>query len=619
MRARVRAERLLLVALALAAPARGCKPADDAASLVARHVAWLGGREALERLHDLRIRGRMRTAGLEGEVRLDLRRDGYLRSDYDLGAFRIAHGLAGEDAWVLNASGQVEDMGRRTAIEQRRELDRWFSRHLLGSDVTIQPLEPVEREDRSWPAVRFAYPDGDAWDLLVDADGRAAWARETTDTATIWYRLDDWREVGGVRFPFRVESFEPDPAENASIVLEAIVADAGLDAEAFARPAAGPSVARIADGAAATDWSPLDFTAGPCICTRGTVNGTAAEILLDSGAGITVIEQRTAARAGLVAAGSVKAEGVSGSTPAGLVGGVTIALEGLEVGELTAATIDLARANADLEVILGKEVFHNLVVDVDYPNARVRFHDPARFAYDGPGRRVPIEPAESGHRQLELRVEELPAAIVEIDTGSNGTLDLFRVYTDENGLLDGRAPVSERLGAGVGGTTVYKSATLRSITFAGHVLREVPVSFHRDAAGAYNTRRLAGNLGTGVLSRFRVVFDYAHGCLWVEPGAGWDRPFERDGTGLQFEVEPDALRVVFVAPGSPAAGVGAGAGANARAEWKVGDRIVEIDGVPVGEDYWKRVDGWNRRAAGTVVRLKTAGGEARELVLARYD
>jgi len=55
-----------------------------------------------------------------------------------------------------------------------------------------------------------------------------------------------------------------------------------------------------------------------------------------------------------------------------------------------------------------------------------------------------------------------------------------------------------------------------------------------------------------------------------------------------------------------------------RAGWGEGERIVAIDGEPIGDDYWEKHYGWGMRPAGTKVTLETSDGRSRTLVLRDY-
>jgi len=384
-----------------------------------------------------------------------------------------------------------------------------------------------------------------------------------------------------------------------------------VDDAAFEPPRAARKLHRIDPAASA--WSPMTLYRGSYIFAAGAVNGTPVELLLDSGAGMTVLDRSFADSLGIATAGEVVARGTVGESSASFAKGLTVRIGPLELMDVTAAVIDLsgiaARLGRPLPVILGKEVFHTLVVDVDYPGERIRFHEPEGFRYEGPGRRLPVHAAEGGHKQIEISVEELPPALVGLDTGAGAALDLFGPYVEEHRLLEGRAPVSQGLTGGVGGMASQTLASLKRGEIAGYLLRDVPIGIPQTEKGAFATKRAAGNLGTGILKRFHVYFDYAHDCLWLEADPqSIAAPFERNRSGLILDRKDGALEVLLVAPGSPAEAAG----------WKAGERIAAVDGVPVGDRYLEAVDRFGTGEEGRTVRLTLEGGGDRSLTLRRY-
>jgi hypothetical protein len=261
-----------------------------------------------------------------------------------------------------------------------------------------------------------------------------------------------------------------------------------------------------------------------------------------------------------------------------------------------------------MPVILGKEVFHETVVDIDYPNARIAFHARDGFAYHGPGHEVKLLPGEDGHRRVEFTVDGKATGRATVDTGSGGTIQIFKKFTDAHGLLEGR-PSSQSQGGGVGGKITSSIATLDSLTFAGYRLEHVPASFTTDSKSTFDAKDFDGNLGAGVFARFRMIFDYARETLWVEPGEAWnDKPFRRDRIGIYGELEDGALVVSFVAPGSPAAKLGV----------KAGDAITTLDGKGLTAEGWREaLMRWSGAPAGTELRL-TIDGKERVLTAADY-
>lgn len=610
---------LALAAVAALAPApvraadAAPAPSPEARALLDAHVAWLGGWAALDSLRDLTCTGTIAVAELTGPLTVRQRRDGRARDEFDLKVIRGTECLAGDGGWELNASGQVETMGHEKAAQKRRALDRSFGRHLRGEGVVISAAGREEKEGRAWSVLRFAYPNGDLHDLLVDpATGESVWHRDREDGRDSWTRLSDLRVAGGLRHAWRQETFNDHAAQNQTVTWTSVATNTGLDDALFARPDGGVRLVRLPHGASVTDWQPIELFMERYIVLRGAVNGVPADILLDSGAGMTVLDEAFARTAGLTAEGAIAAQGTGGRTEAGLVGGVTLTVGELEIGPLSAAVLDLStvakRMGRALPAILGKELFHAVGVDLDYPNSRIRFHDPAALDGGAAGRRLALLPAEDGHKSVMMTIEGGDPVVVGLDTGQGGELTIFRHYAEARGLLEGR-PLSERLGAGVGGVTKGKIGTLRAVTLAGYELREVPVSFHTaDVQGAFDTQRQAGNLGAGILRRFRVLFDYPHDCLWLEPGPELAAPFPKEKTGLGLEWADGALTVVFVAPGSPAAAAG----------WQAGDRVTALDGAPVSPDWWRTLSRWSRAPSGTAVTLTLADGTVRSLTLKEH-
>jgi S1-C subfamily serine protease len=113
-----------------------------------------------------------------------------------------------------------------------------------------------------------------------------------------------------------------------------------------------------------------------------------------------------------------------------------------------------------------------------------------------------------------------------------------------------------------------------------------------------------------VFSRFRLITDYAHDELWLVADAkALAEPFLKNRAGLLSLPAGDRLKVLMVAPGSPAE----------RAGWKEGAEIVAVNGQKIGAAYRTSVlSHWATQAAGTRVALTLVDGSTRELILADY-
>ena len=610
---------LLVALLAVAAIAAVVSPAraqDSVDDLVERHLEWLGGAERLAAVKTFDFQGVMETAGLTGTVRMRLQRPDRDRFEYDLTVVDGVEVYTPEDPWRKNENGQIEDLGRESAGVHLHAITQAFALHFLEErgETVIEDGGVQEREGRSWRVLHITEKHGGRQSLYLDPKtGEPLGAEVTLDTDTYWSTSSDWRRVGGIRIPFLEEQIYEDATRNLTLRWNTVEADVSLDDAVFARPAETNSAGGFAGDMTSSGWIDIELYSGRYIYIDGKINGQESRILLDSGAGMTVVSQSVADRIGLETAGQLPAQGVTGTTTASIAEGVDIELGAVRLHDLRVAVIDLSPIEKmmphGLPVILGKEVFHRFIVDIDYPNERIAFHEPEGFSYEGPGQSLELIADDGGHKAVEVRIEDRDPVLVKVDTGAGDALSIFESYTKAQGLLDGREHISDAVSGGVGGDSrvISRMATLHSFEIAGYRFDNVPASFH-DATGAFDTHILAGNMGAGILGRFRCLFDYTSDRLILEPGDDWKQPFRRDRLGISIEDTGDGIEVIHVATGSPAAAAG----------WKVGDRVVSINGDPLeGDPYliWK----FNaRKDPGTKVVVKGADGRVSEMVLADY-
>ncbi|WP_426732684.1 aspartyl protease family protein [Myxococcus faecalis] len=599
---------LALVLLPFAATAEATR------TLIERHLAWRGG-DAFTRLESLHVRGKASTSGLQGTMESWSHRDGRVRHDEDFGVVRHSMAFTPEGGWKLNASGQVEDASPTDARDARHQLALELGTALRGGDgAKLEPRADETRDGRAWKVVRVTFGDEDLYDLFLDdATGALHGLRIRENNVTRFVRLGDWRQVEGVRMPFLEEELTDNPDSDSRTVVETLELNAPIAPAVFARPQ-DVRKARFTNGRHTTGFLPFEFFDDNRVFIPAKVNGKPTQVLLDSGAEMTVVDAAYARTLGLKTEGQVAAVGSGGQAQAQFASGVDIGMGNLRLTGLTVAVIDLAPVarmlGHPLPVILGKEAFHQLVVDVDFPNRRVAFHDRAHFKPPAKAVRLPLVESAGGQRAVQLSVEGRPAIPVLFDVGNGGALSLFPAYWEEARLLEGR-PSSKTLSGAVGGLRERDVATLKRIELAGVTLENVPTVFD-DAGNSISTSdRLLGNLGLGVLARFRMLTDYQTDTLMLVPDTrALRQPFRKDRSGLLVLPSSEGrLEVKLVAPGSPAEAAG----------WKVGEEIVAIDGKPLGPDASNQArSSWRYRASGQTVVLTVKGGEQRRLTLRDY-
>ncbi|QSQ19493.1 aspartyl protease family protein [Pyxidicoccus parkwayensis] len=601
---------LVLLALVLVPTA---SRADALQSLLERHLAWRGG-DAFTRLESVHARGKSATSGLQGSMESWSHRDGRSRRDADYGVLRNSIAVTSEGGWKLNASGQVEDASPTDARDLRHRVALDFATALrggAGAKLSSQPDE--QRDGKTWKVVRVTFGDEDLYDLFLDdTSGALHGLRIREDNVIRFVRLGDWRQVQGVRMPFLEEELTDNTDSDTRTEVETLELNVPVPPAVFERPQ-DVRRASFVNGHDSTGFIPFEFFNENRVYIPAKVNGHETQVLLDSGAEMTVVDTAYARELGLKTQGQLAAVGSGGQAQAQLAGGVDISIGDLRLTGLTVAIIDLAEVaraiGHPLPVILGKEAFNQLVVDVDFPNRRVAFHEASSFKAPPRAVRLPLVESAGGQRAVQVSIEGRPAIPVLFDVGNAGALSLFPAYWQQAGLLTGRRS-SKTLSGAVGGLRERDVATLKHIQLAGVTLKDVPTVFD-DAGGSVSTSdRLLGNLGLAVLGRFRMVTDYATDTLMLVPDArALRQPFLKDRSGLIAIPSEGRLVVKLVAPGSPAAATG----------WQAGDEIVAIDGQKIGPDYaGTKLAQWRNRASGQTVVLTLKDGSERRLTLKDY-
>jgi hypothetical protein len=374
-----------------------------------------------------------------------------------------------------------------------------------------------------------------------------------------------------------------------ALVLAALVAPAG------ASTAQGPVAHAI----------PFQFVMQRQIVFPMRVNGKPAEAWLDSGASATVLDAAFAKRLGIELGPAIPARGVAGQ-----VSDVHLARADLAAGDLAMSgrrvvVMDLSNiariVHRPVEVLLGRDVFDEAVVDIDFEGRTVGLIP--RDAFTPPaGAPVPLKPS-ADLRSLPIEVAGTPMQAI-LDLGNSGGLLIDRDFADHSRLLDGHRR-SNDLGVGAEGAREQALAALDKVSVGGIRFDRVPT-----VATAGLSSRAPANVGIEILSRFHLTIDYAGDRIWMAPYAdAADRPFRKNRAGLALVPEDAGLAVEFVAAGSPAE----------RAGWRKGDRITALDGRPIPPDYAvSDASLWIYGPAGRSIVLTDGAGRKKKLTLADY-
>ena len=231
--------------------------------------------------------------------------------------------------------------------------------------------------------------------------------------------------------------------------------------------------------------------------------------LLDSGAGVSVVNLRTAKRFGLKLGQRVDVRGVGNSTDGfwpqrmqATAGGVGLPNECLAVD-----LAELSKAcDCGVDGLLGADFFKDRVVQIDFVEKRIRL-----LSSSDATRAVCVVKMKLNRGALlaSVGVDENKPQWLRVDTGCTSALQW---------VTNGRTMAARRSGVSVGLTEMNIPTTTTTVRLGSMTFDSVPTGLHRQPFFSGES----GLLGNGLLMRFeRVTFDTKAGRLVLDgPRAG---------------------------------------------------------------------------------------------------
>jgi hypothetical protein len=349
---------------------------------------------------------------------------------------------------------------------------------------------------------------------------------------------------------------------------------------------------------------PFDFEFNQIVLKVRVNNSAPLKFMFDTGAGISVLSARNAARLSLKQVDTVRATGVGGSIEGTLANGVSLSVPGVSVRNQRLALLPLDVPfceGRDIEGIIGYDFIKEFVVEIDYEARTISLFEPSSYQYSGRGDVLPLTITNTPrvHAHIALPGESPIEGLFEIDTGSDGTLTINSPFVNRHKLLSSLSEQAANRERGMGGESQRVDARLGSLQFGRFTIAAPIVGFSTDAKGSMAAEDNDGPLGNEILGRFKVTIDYSRQRIMLEANAHLSDPFESDMSGIALDSEGKDCRVYKVsgiAEKSPAAEAGI----------KVGDEITAIDGKPA-----------NQFTSSQIEKLLMRDGTERSLTLRR--
>ncbi|HEV8407657.1 MAG TPA: PDZ domain-containing protein, partial [Sphingomicrobium sp.] len=197
-------------------------------------------------------------------------------------------------------------------------------------------------------------------------------------------------------------------------------------------------------------------------------------------------------------------------------------------------------------------------------------------SFDPRGAGTPLQFKFYDHMpELRGLIDNLPARF-NIDTGSRSELDITGPFVVREGLRKRyTSGISAITGWGAGGASRSYVVRIPKLSLGPVKVRSIVAGLNEDKGGSLSDPNYEGNLGSGLLKRFVVTFDYRRETMYLKslnPPPLDAGAFDR--SGMWINAADVGYRVVNVSAGGPAE----------QAGLVMGDLITAIDRKPALPD-----------------------------------
>lgn len=600
----------LLGCLAFAAHADAADPRE----LLARSKQAAGG-AAWDHVKTLHSRGRVETGGLSGSAdSWDDVLTGRFLDTFELGPVSGADGFDGKGRWSRDPAGEITvsdsgDAREGTANDAyRRSLSYWFPDRRPAS---LAYEGERQEEGRVFHVLRIHPEGGRPFDLWIDAAtflvDRTV-EKNSREVRTNFF--SDYREINGLKFPFRLRSTNGEVKYDMLATLESIEVNPAIDAARFSPPENRLDDFEIAGGKSSMTL-PFELINNHIYMDLQLDGHGSLRVALDTG-GVNVVTPAAAQRLGLKTEGSMQARGVGeGSEDFALARVKEVRFGDARIRNQVFYVLPLQAMDKvegfEFAGIVGFEVFKRFVVRIDYAKSLLTFTRPEAFEPPA-GATVVSFTFDERTPQVEGKIDGIPGKFT-MDTGSRVSLTVNRPFAEKNGLLE-RKGFDAIAGWGVGGGSRGRVTRGRLLELGSLQIPEPVMDISLQQKGSFSDPYLAGNVGGGVLKRFTVTFDYSRQRIYFEPNESSRTRDVYDRAGLWMNREGDGYKVEDVVAGGPAAEAGL----------RIGDTILAVDGRSAAEMPIAEARQRLKADPGTRVRLTVRSGqETREITVTLRD
>lgn len=572
-----------------------CQSLDE---ILQKHMNALGGKEKLLGVQTLSGKATIKVGGLEGKISLWWSQPDRTRQQVDFTIFSQLLVCDGTGCWVRDQNGKVREL---VGYElQKMKQENYFETYAyLFPDRSKGTKKLIgQAENGKYWIIEVTPEGGEPRKLFINSSTYLIDKyQEPADEETSTVFVSDYRSVDGIMTSFKSRETTGKPQYDTYVEAEEVSINPPLNDTLFVKPIEARKDYKL-DARMGYVKIPFELVSNHIYLKARINNSSPLSFLLDTGAGANCLDLSLAQKLGIQAVGKVEAKGVGGSADASF-----LKVDSILVGDLTLFGQNMASIQLnplgrfdgrEIDGILGYDFLNRFVVEIDYAGQVLTIWEPDSFKYSGPGERIPIA-IEGNTPQLTAKIDGEYEATFRIDTGSRNSLDLHAPFVKEHGFLKKHPKyVDAPVGFGVGGASHGVIGRIDSLQVGSFTIASPVCGFSLADQGAFATTKSAGNIGGGMLRRFKVVFDYSRNQMFLEKNASFCLADRYSSSGLVLTEEEGAIKVYDVIKDSPAQ----------KAKIEAGDQILAVNNLPVSNYSLQQIQDLLNQEEGTKITLE---------------
>jgi hypothetical protein len=582
--------------------------------IVKKHMLALGGEENVAHIKTLFGRANISMAGFQGEMRAWWGEPDKSRQEFYFPVLEQLIVTDAEDFWMEDESGGARKLGEGKWMELLNEvfLDNYEYLFSQTKGGIVNFLVGTTEKDPRDLVLEFVSKNGEPTKLFIDDRTFLTHKYQRfTDQESVTVRLSDYREVGGVMFPFRMHRTRRSPRSDTFVEFVEIAMNLPLPEALFVKPEGVSKDYRFVSSTGHIDV-PFELVSNHIYIKVRINEFPALSFLLDTGAQLSYLDLSKANELGIRETGAEEVRRIGSCEDLSF-----FKLDSVKISSTNSSPDESSFAQNDdmtlfkqimagialsqvekfdgkeIDGVLGYDFLRRFVVEIDYVNRILTFYEPKDFKYKGNGESIKMG-LEWYIPTLKATIDGECEGIFKIDTGSRNNLDLYAPFVKAHKFLEKYPNYVETLvGFGITGPAKGVVGRIGSLGLGSFVLDSPVTGCYLEDRSSLSSSKAAGKIGGGILKRFKVIFDYPRYRMILEKNTNYHLRDRYNSSGIQLIQEGEKISVFHVIENSVAE----------KAKIIKGDELLSIYDIPVSSYSLQMIKEILNQEEGTTIEL----------------